>query len=128
MDRTITGTFTDRASAQRAVADVRSLGYDPSSIATTADEGGTYTVSVVPAAGDENNLSRILHSGIGADDDAAAVVAERGPDGDEDATVDALIAADDTGMVASEALSVRTEMGEMALPPDSNDPGSPRPS
>ncbi|MDQ6826196.1 MAG: hypothetical protein M3Z14_03225 [Candidatus Eremiobacteraeota bacterium] len=104
----ITGVFADKDTATQAISDVRSLNYPQEAI----DVSGvvpTLTVRVRAATGDEEQLRRILGSGAAAD---AQPEAYNDVTRNENLREDAVMSADDTGMVRKERMIVEGDLAE----------------
>ncbi len=110
-ENVITGVFADKDAAAQAISDVRSLNY-PQEAIEVSGQPPTLTVRVRAAAGDEDQLQRILGSVPGADvtpsayDDATR---------DENVRDDALMSADDTGMIREERMILEGDLAQAEI-------------
>ncbi len=110
-EKVITGVFADKDAAVQAISDIRSLGY-PQEAIDVGGEPPTLTVAVRAAAGDEEQLQRILGSVPQAD---ATPMPYNEATLDEDVREDAVLSADDTGMVRDERMILQGELAQAEI-------------
>ncbi len=104
---TIAGVFADKDAAARAISDVQSLNYPPEAI-DVSGEPPRLTVRVRAAAGDEEQLRRILGSVPSSD----AATAYDDATLNENAREDAVMSADDTAMIRQERTILESDVAQ----------------
>ena len=107
-EQVVTGIFADKDAAAQAISDVRSLNYPPEAI-DVSGEPPALTVRVRAAAGDEDQLRRILGSVPGAD---ATPTPYNDATLNEKVREDAVMSADDTGMIREERLITEGDLAQ----------------
>lgn len=110
-DNIVSGVFVDANAAAQAISDIRSLNY-PQEAIDVSGEPPTLTVRVRAAAGDEDQLQRILGS---------VRIADETPTPYNDATLDenlreeAVMSADDTGMIREERMILQGDLAQAEI-------------
>lgn len=95
-ENVVTGVFADKDAAAQAISDIRSLNY-PQEAIDVSGQPPTLTVRVRAAAGDEDQLQRILGTR------------------DENVRDDAVMSADDTGMIREERMIFQGDLAQTEI-------------
>lgn len=110
-EKTVIGVFADKNAAAQAISDIRSLNY-PQEAIEVSGEPPTLTVRVRAAAGDEEQLQRILGSVPGTD---ATPTPFNEATRDENLREDAVMSADDTGMIREERMILEGDLAQAEI-------------